>query len=107
MRIEVARWPGRRSRRSTASGRWRGCAADYVFAGPGSPSYALGAWRDSPLREALAGKLRRGGCLTFASAAAVTLGMAAIPVYEIYKVGAAPHWLEGMDLLAEIGLRVA
>jgi len=108
VRLGIASWPDASAgplAREQALARIR--AAGYVFAGPGSPSYALGVWRDSPLREVLAGKLRRGGCVTFASAAAVTLGVAAIPVYEIYKVGAAPHWLEGLDLLAEIGLQVA
>ena len=42
-----------------------------------------------------------------ASAAAATAGLAAVPVYEIYKVGAPPHWLAGLDLLAAAGLRVA
>lgn len=81
--------------------------AEYVFAGPGSPTYALEVWRGTPLRDVLAEKLARRGCVTFASAAAVTLGIAAVPVYEIYKVGTAPHWLDGIDLLAEIGLRAA
>jgi hypothetical protein len=45
--------------------------------------------------------------VTFASAAAVTLGRSAVPGYEIYKVGQAPHWLEGLDLLAEAGLSAA
>jgi cyanophycinase-like exopeptidase len=78
--------------------------ASYVFAGPGSPSYALAQWRESHVPEVLAEKLRTGGCLTFASAAAVTLGPLALPVYEIYKVGHPPHWLEGLDLMAEAGL---
>ncbi|MBV8540078.1 MAG: hypothetical protein JO364_18465 [Pseudonocardiales bacterium] len=81
--------------------------ADYVFAGPGSPTYALGVWERSRLPEVLAGKLTGGGCLTFASAAAATLGALTVPVYEIYKVGAAPYWARGMDLLARIGLRAA
>ncbi len=34
-----------------------------------------------------------------ASAAALTLGTVTIPVYEIYKVGAEPSWLPGLDLL--------
>ena len=78
--------------------------ARYVFAGPGSPSYALAQWRGSQVPAVLAEKLRSGGCITFASAAAVTLGRFALPVYEIYKVGQAPHWLEGLDLMAELGL---
>ncbi|MGH3899272.1 MAG: CysS/YqeB C-terminal domain-containing protein [Pseudonocardiaceae bacterium] len=81
--------------------------ADYVFAGPGSPTYALGVWEHSRLRDILAGKLTNGGCVTFASAAALTLGVATVPVYEIYKVGATPYWAAGLDLLAQIGLRAA
>jgi hypothetical protein len=37
----------------------------------------------------LAGKLASGGCVSFASAAA-TLGAVTVPMYEVYKVGAAP-----------------
>lgn len=81
--------------------------ADLVFAGPGSPTYALRVWKDSALRDVLAGKLADGGCVTFGSAAAVSLGSAAVPVYEIYKVGTDLHWVEGLDLLAMIGLRAA
>jgi cyanophycinase-like exopeptidase len=78
--------------------------ARWVFSGPGSPSYALRQWRASRIPSLLADKLRSGGCLTFASAAAVTLGPFALPVYEIYKVGQAPFWLEGLDLMGEMGL---
>ncbi|MGH3572734.1 MAG: hypothetical protein ACRDUW_13015 [Pseudonocardiaceae bacterium] len=81
--------------------------ADYVFAGPGSPTYALGVWANSRLRDVLADKLTNGGCVTFSSAAAATLGVATVPVYEVYKVGATPYWAPGMDLLAELGLRAA
>ena len=78
--------------------------AVYVFAGPGSPSYALAQWSASTVPAVLAQKLRTGGCVTFASAAACTLGPFALPVYEIYKVGQGVRWLEGMDLMAEAGL---
>jgi hypothetical protein len=81
--------------------------ARYVFSGPGSPSYALDQWRGSQVPVVLADKVRDGGCVTFASAAAVTLGAFALPVYEVYKVGQQPHWLAGLDLLAEAGLRAA
>jgi hypothetical protein len=81
--------------------------ADYIFAGPGSPTYALGVWEHSRLRDILTGKLTSGGCVAFASAAAATLGLATVPVYETYKVSAAPYWAQGMDLLAQIGLRAA
>jgi hypothetical protein len=78
--------------------------ARYVFAGPGSPSYALRQWAGSPLPAIFRDKLRHGGCIAFASAAALTLGLKTVPVYEIYKVGEDPHWLDGMDLLSETGL---
>jgi hypothetical protein len=82
-------------------------AATYVFAGPGSPTYALAQWADSPVPELLRAKLDDGGCVTFASAAALTLGRFTVPVYEIYKVGATPAWADGLDLLAPFGLDVA
>ena len=81
--------------------------ARYAFAGPGSPSYALSQWRESPIPDVLATKLSEGGAVCFASAAALTVGISTVPVYEIYKVGADPHWLEGLDLLAATGLRAA
>ena len=79
----------------------------YVFAGPGSPTYALHQWTGSPLHSILAEKLRTGGAVTFASAAALTLGRVTVPVYEIYKAGEEPHWLDGLDVLGSIGLPVA
>lgn len=81
--------------------------ARYVFAGPGSPSYALRQWLGTAVPDLLAAKLRDGGCVTLASAAAVGLGMYALPVYEVYKVGEEPRWLEGLDLLGITGLRAA
>jgi len=82
-------------------------SARWVFAGPGSPSYALRQWAGSQFPAVLGEKLATGGCLTFASAAALTLGVVTVPVYEIYKVGAEPVWLEGLDLLATAGLQAA
>jgi hypothetical protein len=78
--------------------------ARYVFSGPGSPSYALRQWQGTAVPDLLAEKLRDGGCLVFASAAAATLGVLALPVYEIYKVGADPYWLDGLNLVADIGI---
>lgn len=78
--------------------------ARYVFAGPGSPSYALRVWREAGMGDALQEVLSRGGTVAFASAAAVTVGVRSIPVYEIYKVGLDPHWLDGLDLLSPHGL---
>ncbi|MFC0526334.1 CysS/YqeB C-terminal domain-containing protein [Phytohabitans kaempferiae] len=76
--------------------------AGWVFAGPGSPTYALRQWRDTPVPDLIAGKLRDGGVVCFASAAALTLGSHAIPVYEIYKAGTEPHWVPGLDLVSSL-----
>lgn len=81
--------------------------ARYVFAGPGSPTYALRRWRSGVVPGLLVEKLTRGGAVTFASAAALTLGAVTVPVYEIYKAGEDPHWLDGLDVLGAVGLRVA
>jgi cyanophycinase-like exopeptidase len=80
--------------------------ANYVFAGPGSPTYAIQNWRGTPIYDAMQRVLAKGGCLTFASAAALTVGRLAIPVYEIYKVGGAVEWFEGLNLLRHAGLDV-
>jgi cytochrome oxidase Cu insertion factor (SCO1/SenC/PrrC family) len=83
-------------------------SADWVFAGPGSPSYALAHWRTGPVGAALRERVLAGDGLTvLASAAAATAGQFTLPVYEIYKAGGAPRWLGGLDLLGALGLRVA
>ena len=101
--IEVARW---RRRDEPVAVRERSLAllqrAAYVFAGPGSPSYALRQWTDTPVPRALVDVVARGGTAVLGSAAAVTVGSLAVPVYEIYKVGDDPSWLPGLDLLGQL-----
>ncbi len=81
--------------------------ANFIFAGPGSPSYAIRNWRGTPLWASVIDRWQNGAQLGFASAAALTTGAYTIPVYEIYKAGQDPHWIEGLNLLAAIGLDVA
>jgi hypothetical protein len=81
--------------------------AAWLFTGPGSPTYALRQWRALGVHTLLAQRLERSGVLIMSSAAALTVGIHTVPVYEIYKVGAVPEWFEGMDLLAPYGLDVA
>ena len=81
--------------------------ADYIFAGPGSPTYALRQWAGSSVARIMIDKLNNGGIVTFASAAALTLGKATVPVYEVYKVGQDVQALEGLDILAAIGINAA
>jgi hypothetical protein len=79
-------------------------SADWLFAGPGSPSYARRCWQGTGVPDALAQALAPGstGALVIASAAAVTLGTWALPVYEIYKVGEDPRWEPGIDLMSRV-----
>jgi hypothetical protein len=81
--------------------------ADWLFAGPGSPTYALRQWKGTPVPAAFAEKLQTGGAVVFSSAAALTIGLRTVPVYEVYKVGMEPFWLEGLDLLSPLGLPVS
>jgi hypothetical protein len=108
--IEAAGFPGplasdpaQRTPMAEAAALSRLRTAGLVFAGPGSPSYALSVWRASPVPEALAAKLAEGGAVVFSSAAALTLGRFSVPVYEVYKVGQPVHWLEGLDLVGILG----
>lgn len=80
--------------------------ADFVLIGPGSPTYALRQWQQSPVPDLLADCVVTGGCLVAASAAALTMGRFTLPVYEIYKVGQDPHWVDGLDLLGRFGLNL-
>jgi cyanophycinase-like exopeptidase len=79
-----------------------------VFAGPGSPTYALRVWAGTGFDDAVAALAAAGGTVTFASAAALTIGVVTVPVYEIYKSGADPAWAAGTNLLERLtGLRAA
>ncbi len=107
--LGVASW---RLRDEPAAARERALArvgrSSWAFAGPGSPSYALRQWIDTPMPMGLAEIVHRGGTLVMGSAAAVTLGSHSLPVYEIYKVGEEPRWLPGLDLLGALtGLNAA
>ena len=102
-RLEVARW---RRRDDPVSDRERTLSllqrSSFVFAGPGSPTYALGQWRDTPIARALVDVVGRDGTIVMGSAAAVTVGRWSVPVYEIYKVGEEPRWADGLDLLGQL-----
>lgn len=82
--------------------------ANYVFSGPGSPTYALAQWSPLRLQDDLEWVLDADGTLCFASAAALTLGAFTAPIYEVYKVGTEDlRWHDGLDLVAAVGLRCA
>jgi cyanophycinase-like exopeptidase len=91
--------------RQEAIARIRG--ADLIFSGPGSPTYAVRHWSRTEVPTVLAEKLHDGGAVILASAAALSVGRLTAPIYDIYKVGADPHWLPGLDVLSRVGLPVA
>jgi cyanophycinase-like exopeptidase len=97
--VEVAHWRSRSDpeRERTLA---RISQASWLFAGPGSPTYALSQWRDTPLPGAMTDLIDRGGTIVLGSAAAVAAGRRALPVYEIYKVGVEPFWADGLNLLS-------
>lgn len=74
--------------------------SDFIFSGPGSPTYALKIWNKYKINSLLESKIKNGGILAFSSAAALTFGSYVIPVYEIYKVGETPRLIPGLDLLS-------
>lgn len=80
--------------------------ADYILIGPGSPTYALEQWQQSPVPKMMIDCVEAGGCLVAASAAALTVGRFTLPVYEIYKVGTPVHWVDGLDLLSHFGFNI-
>ena len=82
-------------------------ATNYLFAGPGSPTYAVRNWSNTPIAEAFATQLRSGGHLVFASSAAIAMSRYAVPVYELYKAGHDPYWVDGLDLLGPYGPELA
>jgi hypothetical protein len=61
-------------------------------------------WQPLALADDLNQVLVDGGTLCFSSAATATMGAFTAPIYEIYKVGTAPYWLNGMDVMATFGL---
>jgi hypothetical protein len=77
--------------------------SNFVFTGPGSPSYAVAQWREVDLTGALVDVLNNDGVACFSSAAALTLGAYTAPIYEIYKAGDDLHWLDGLNLLGRTG----
>ena len=83
---------------------------NYILIGPGSPTYAVRQWQQTPVPKILTNRVEHGGCLggclVAASAAALTVGRFTLPVYEIYKVGEALHWVEGLNILGDFGFNL-
>lgn len=78
--------------------------ADYIFLGPGSPTYAARQLRDSLTLKHVLTRHHEGAALGLASAAALATGTWVLPVYEIYKSGEDLRWEPGLDLFRPFGL---
>lgn len=81
--------------------------ANVIFAGAGSPTYAVRQLRDSLAWHTLVARHRLGAAIILASAATIAASVQALPVYEIYKVGDDLHWCPGLDLFGPYGLSLA
>lgn len=81
-------------------------SANWVFMGPGSPTYAVRQLSESLALEYLIGIHRLGTPLSLASAAILALSAQTLPVYEIYKVGEDLHWKAGLNFFKPYGLEL-
>lgn len=82
-------------------------SADMIFMGPGSPTYAIRQLQGSLAWDIVRARHRLGATLVFASAATISIGAWALPVYEIFKVGEDVFSTPGLDLFADFGLTLS
>ncbi len=78
-------------------------AADVIFLGPGSPTYAARQLEGSLAYEIIQARQRMGSALVLASAASIAFGSETLPVYEIFKAGMDLHWQPGLDFFRHYG----
>jgi cyanophycinase-like exopeptidase len=81
--------------------------ANMIFMGPGSPTYAIRHLQSTLTWDVIRARHRLGATLIFASAATISVGAHALPVYEIYKVGEDVRAVDGLDLFSDFGLHVS
>ncbi|MBI2617540.1 Type 1 glutamine amidotransferase-like domain-containing protein [Candidatus Gottesmanbacteria bacterium] len=77
--------------------------ADYIFLGPGSPSYAVTILKDTLLfKKLLRLAQKKKVTIGLSSAGVVAFSSLCLPVYEIYKVGNPLHWLPGLNFFSTL-----
>ena len=81
--------------------------ANLIFMGPGSPTYAIRQLKGSLAWEVIRARHRLGAALIFASAATISVGAHALPVYEVYKVGQDMHVVDGLNFFADFGVHLS
>ncbi len=75
--------------------------ANFIFLGPGSPTYAVRQLQGTLAWELIRARHRMGAALVFASAATISIGAWVLPVYEIYKAGEDVYTAPGLDLFSD------
>jgi hypothetical protein len=81
--------------------------ANLIFMGPGSPTYTVRQLQGTLAWEIIRARHRLGATLVFASAATISVGAWALPVYEIYKVGEDVHAKEGLNFFSDFGMDIS
>jgi hypothetical protein len=81
--------------------------ANMIFMGPGSPTYAIRQLKGSLAWDVIRARHRLGATLVFASAATISVGAHALPVYEVYKVGQDIHVVDGLNFFGDFGLHIS
>src|SRR5512145_3376634 len=81
--------------------------ANMIFMGPGSPTYAIRHLQGTLAWDVIRARHRLGATLVFASAATISVGAHALPVYEIYKVGQDVHVVDGLNFFADFGVHIS
>ncbi len=82
-------------------------SANFIFMGPGSPTYAIRQLQGSLAWDLVRARHRLGAALAFASSATIAVGAWGLPVYEIYKVGEDVHSVRGLDLFLDFGMHLS
>jgi hypothetical protein len=80
--------------------------SNYIFLGPGSPTYAVKQLQNSLLWSYVLAKHATGAALVMASAATIAAGLYSLPVYEIYKAGEELYWHKGLNFFGNLGLNL-
>lgn len=81
--------------------------ANYIFLGPGSPTYAVRNLEGTLALKYILGRHQEGATLCFASAATLAVGAVVLPVYEIFKAGSDLYWADGLNIFGLFGLHLA
>jgi hypothetical protein len=81
--------------------------ANMIFMGPGSPTYTVRQLQGTLAWDIIRARHRRGATLIFASAATISVGAWALPVYEIYKVGEDVHVKPGLNYFSDFGMNIS